>query len=121
MFKSRTECQVEVSEHYIKRCVADTSPSKPNFTALTTKQRKIPGGNTAKQHKECPLIDFKSYIFAQLLKLGASYVLRNAPLVLKVRHLSGSAFCWVDIGLPEQALGWFPQAIIYRFRICYGR
>ena len=30
------------------------------------------------------------------------------PLVLKSRHLSGSASCWVDIGLPEQAVGWFP-------------
>ena len=27
------------------------------------------------------------------------------PLVLKAGHLSGSAFCWVDIGLPEQAMG----------------
>ena len=27
------------------------------------------------------------------------------------------AFCWVDIGLPEQALGWFPP----RFRVGYGR
>ena len=27
------------------------------------------------------------------------------PLVLKARHLSGSAFCWV-IGLPEQAMRW---------------
>ena len=39
-------------------------------------------------------------------------------LVLKARHLTFSAFCWVDIGLPEQALGWFPQA---RFGIGYGR
>ena len=27
------------------------------------------------------------------------------PLVLKARCV---AFCWVSIGLPEQALGWFP-------------
>ena len=32
-------------------------------------------------------------------------------LVLKARHLSGSAFCWVDIGLPEQAVGWFPLGL----------
>ena len=37
--------------------------------------------------------------------------------ILKVRHLSGSAFCWVDIGLPEQAVGWFPP----RFGIGCGR
>ena len=24
---------------------------------------------------------------------------------------SGSAFCWVDIGLPEQVLGWFPLGL----------
>ena len=35
----------------------------------------------------------------------------------KARHLSGSAFCWVDIGLPEQAVGWFPP----RFGIGCGR
>ena len=29
-------------------------------------------------------------------------------LVLKARHLSGSAFCLIDIGLPEQAVGGFP-------------
>ena len=31
-------------------------------------------------------------------------------IVLKARHLSGSAFCWIDIGfvgLPEQAVGRF--------------
>ena len=33
------------------------------------------------------------------------------PLVLKVRHLSSSTFCWVNIGLPEQALGWFPLGL----------
>ena len=32
-------------------------------------------------------------------------------------HLSGSAFCWVDIGLRKQALGWVPP----RFRIGYER
>ena len=34
----------------------------------------------------------------------------HAPLVLKARHLhvSGSAFCLIDIGLPEQAVGGFP-------------
>ena len=31
----------------------------------------------------------------------------NLPsLVLKARHLSGSAFCMSIIGVPEQALGW---------------
>ena len=30
------------------------------------------------------------------------------PLVLKARHLNGSAFCLIDIGLPEQAVGGFP-------------
>ena len=30
------------------------------------------------------------------------------PLVLKARHLSGSAYCWVDIDSPEQAVRWFP-------------
>ena len=30
------------------------------------------------------------------------------PLVFKARHLSASAFCWINIGLPEQAVGWFP-------------
>ena len=29
-------------------------------------------------------------------------------LVLKARHLSGSAFCLIDTGLPEQAVGGFP-------------
>ena len=39
-------------------------------------------------------------------------------LVLKSRHLlSGSSFCWVDIGLPEQAVGGFPP----RFGIGCGR
>ena len=33
------------------------------------------------------------------------------PLVLKDRHLSGSAFCWIDIGLPEQAVGQFPLGL----------
>ena len=35
-------------------------------------------------------------------------VLCIPPLVLKARHLSGSAFCLIDIGLPEQAVGGFP-------------
>ena len=37
----------------------------------------------------------------------------HVPLVLKARHLSGSAFCWVDIhiGLPEQAVGGFPLGL----------
>ena len=34
-----------------------------------------------------------------------------AHLVLKVRHLSGSTFCWIDIGLPEQAVGEFPLGL----------
>ena len=34
------------------------------------------------------------------------------PLVLKARHLSGSGFCWVDIGLPEQAVGWFAPDLV---------
>ena len=29
------------------------------------------------------------------------------PLVLKARHLSGSASSWIDISLPEQVVGWF--------------
>ena len=33
------------------------------------------------------------------------------PLVLKARHLSGSAFCKHDIGMPEQALGWLPLGL----------
>ena len=35
------------------------------------------------------------------------------PLVLKARHLSGSAFCLIDIGLPEpeQAVGGFPPGL----------
>ena len=33
------------------------------------------------------------------------------PLVLKARHLSGSAFCWIDIDLPEQAAGEFPNVV----------
>ena len=42
---------------------------------------------------------------------GTKELFNLPPLVLKARHLlSGSAFCSVDIGLPEQALEWFPQA-----------
>ena len=33
------------------------------------------------------------------------------PLILKARHLSGSAFCLIDIGLPEQAVGGFPLGL----------
>ena len=33
------------------------------------------------------------------------------PLVLKARHLSGSSFCLIDIGLPEQAVGGFPLGL----------
>ena len=33
------------------------------------------------------------------------------PLVLKARHLNGSAFCWIDMGLPEQAVGGFPLGL----------
>ena len=41
-----------------------------------------------------------------------TYIFFNLPsLVLKARHLSGSAFCWVDIGLPEQAVGGFPLGL----------
>ena len=40
-----------------------------------------------------------------------------SPLVLKARHLSGSVFCWIDIGLPEKAVVWFPR----RFGIGCGR
>ena len=29
----------------------------------------------------------------------------------KARHLSGSAFCWIDIALPEQAAGVFPLGL----------
>ena len=36
----------------------------------------------------------------------------NLPtLVLKDRHLSGSAFCLIDIGLSEQAVGGFPLGL----------
>ena len=35
--------------------------------------------------------------------------LLNPPvLVLKTRHLSGSAFCTASIGVPDFALGWLP-------------
>ena len=30
-------------------------------------------------------------------------------LVVKARHLSGSAFCLVGMGVPDKALGWFPE------------
>ena len=36
---------------------------------------------------------------------GTKELFNLPPLVLKARHLSGSAFCWIDIGLPEQAAG----------------
>ena len=32
-------------------------------------------------------------------------------VVLKARHLSGSAFWLIDIGLPEQAVGEFPLGL----------
>ena len=32
-------------------------------------------------------------------------------LVLQARHLSGSAFCWIDMGLPEQAVEGFPLGL----------
>ena len=32
-------------------------------------------------------------------------------VVLKARHLSDSAFCLIDIGLPEQAVGGFPLGL----------
>ena len=31
-----------------------------------------------------------------------------SPLALVARHVSGSAFCWVNLSFPEQALGFFP-------------
>ena len=31
---------------------------------------------------------------------GTKEVFNLPPLVLKARHLSGSAFCWIDTGLP---------------------
>ena len=40
-----------------------------------------------------------------------AYILKKQKdihVVLKARHLSGSAFCLIDIGLPEQAVGGFP-------------
>ena len=44
--------------------------------------------------------------------LDLSQELFNEPsLFLKAGHLSGSAFCWVDIDLPEQAVGWFPLGL----------
>ena len=39
---------------------------------------------------------------------GTKELFNLPPLVLKARHLSGSAFCLIDIGLPEQAVGGFP-------------
>ena len=37
--------------------------------------------------------------------------MKISMLVLKARHLSGSAFCWIDTGLPVQAVGWFPLGL----------
>ena len=37
---------------------------------------------------------------------GTKELFSLPPLVLKARHLSGSAFCWVDIDLSDQAVGW---------------
>ena len=35
----------------------------------------------------------------------------HPPLVLKARHLSGSAFCMTHVSVPEQALGWIPLSL----------
>ena len=35
-------------------------------------------------------------------------------LVLKARHICGSAFCLVGIGVPDKALGWFPLGFVGR-------
>ena len=42
---------------------------------------------------------------------GTKELFNLSPLVLKARHLSGSAFCLIDIGLPEQAMGGFPLGL----------
>ena len=42
---------------------------------------------------------------------GTKELFNLPPLVLKARHLSGSAFCWIDIGLPEQEVGGFPLGL----------
>ena len=42
---------------------------------------------------------------------GTKELFNLPPLVLKARHLSGSAFCLIDIGLPEQAVGGFPLGL----------
>ena len=42
---------------------------------------------------------------------GTKELINLPPLVLKARHLSGSAFYLIDIGLPEQAVGGFPLGL----------
>ena len=42
--------------------------------------------------------------------LHAAHIIEPPP-VLKARHLSGSAFCWIDRGLPKQAMGGFPLGL----------
>ena len=45
----------------------------------------------------------------QLLQILGNHLLHIPPLVLKARHLGGSAFCNVDrLGVLEQALGRIP-------------
>ena len=39
---------------------------------------------------------------------GTKELFNLPPLVLKARHLSGSTFCWIDIGLLEQVAEGFP-------------
>ena len=43
--------------------------------------------------------------------MGQKSFFNLPPIVLKVRHLSGSDFCmsiYMYIGVPEQVLGWVP-------------
>ena len=39
---------------------------------------------------------------------GIKELFNLPPLILKARHLSGSTFCILGLGLPEQAMGWLP-------------
>ena len=58
---------------------------------------------------EVPLYMYVSTKILFFIAILVSSVVVHVPtLVLKARHLSGSAFCLIDIGLPEQAVGGFP-------------
>ena len=63
-------------------------------------------------------LKYKNSTVILLKQLLQSEVARQAllchclpPLVLKARHLSGSAFCLIDISLPEQVVGEFPLGL----------